>query len=427
MVKRADLIQSDRLSDKRKVNNFENLKNRKYEKIPVYPSKVQTTAFPEKAYIFAIEKLILISIVLFALSVMLGFAIYYKTFLFKPNPLFIYYSEYENQFKVKNFYSGNLQAYHNAQLLAEDFLQKWIADYYSIVPDKNANEKKWCDCLVAGANGQAKNFADGECSVCTQSDSSVYSVFAEFAQPVMATRADNRVVRLVKILDVESFNFVAIDHSVANASMLQGLMLSALGSFGGNSDRATPFRSYLFYIKVDFAVVDFKDGFKLGEEFFTTYNTVNLRLNQDMVGRLTVNKNWDKNFKVLEHGANFILHKKYADADMSDLQKQYEFLMRDFAEKNALKIVAPIAEDQNVVKISPEAAEEITNAITEKMPEKTSVIKAEDDGKNKAEKPSRTDKKIAPKKDAKNPAGVRRAPVKRVAKELIKRTTNQRR
>jgi hypothetical protein len=430
MVKHADLIKSDSLSDTRKAINSANAKNRKYEKIPIYPSKIQTTAFPEKAYIFAIEKLILISIILFAFSVVMGFAIYYKTFLFKPNPWFLYYSDYDNKFETKNAYNGNTKPiYLNTQILAEDFLQKWIHDYYSIYPDKNTNEKKWCDCLIQNRNGQVRNFKDGECSICTSSDASVYSVFAEFTQPVMQARLDKKIVRLVKILNVKPFLYSYIDYKKADTSLLQGLTINAITSFLGSmigGNKFTPFSSHLFYIKVDFMIVDFHNEHITNKEFFTTYNTVNLQLFQDMFGYLGVNGEWNKRFKILEHSANFILHDKYKNTDTKDLETEYKILMKEY-DSNAVEVLLPAVNEPKetteniVVEIAPQ------DVIIPKQPISVKPTLTQPDIKPVSKKPT-------VKKTANNPAGVVKAPVIPVKRSVLearrqstnRNTTNQR-
>ena len=77
------------------------------------------------------------------------------------------------------------------------------------------------------------------------------------------------------------------------------------------------------YIKVDFMVVDFKNGVKINTEFMTSDNTVGLRLFQNDTGHLGVNDNWTNNFIVMEHSTNFILHNKYNKIDTIDILKQY--------------------------------------------------------------------------------------------------------
>jgi len=300
-----------------------------YEKVPIYPSRVQSTAFPERAYIFAIEKLILISILLFVTSVILGVAIYYKTFLFKPNPIFIYYSDYDKQFKLKPFYKPNSKhIYHNVQVLAEDFLKKWIIDYYSIHPDNDVNNSKWCNCLEKNINNINKKLLDNYvCSICSSSDKNVYNIFFESVKPVKSERYKSGIIRIVKVLNIQPFFYGIINHNQAKKSILEEIALTSISAFKDSlyqeSNKTNPFRSYMFYIKVDFMVVDFKNGVKINTEFMTSDNTVGLRLFQNDTGHLGVNDNWTNNFIVMEHSTNFILHNKYNKIDTTDILKQY--------------------------------------------------------------------------------------------------------
>ncbi len=327
----------------------------KYDRIPIYPSKVQSTAFPERVYIFAIQKFILISIALFLASVILGIAVYYKTFLFKPNPLFIYYSNYDKKFKVKNFYNpGAKSIYHNIQILAEDFLTNWITNYYSIDLDTNINNSRWCNCFEE--QNKTKNITnDSSCSVCLEADRNIYNVFFEFVKPVLEARQESGIVRLVKILKVEPFFYGLINHNKAKQSILEEIALTSIEAFKDSlhqtEEKITPFRSYMFYIKVDFMTVDFKNGYHINTEFFTSNNTVSLRLFQNESGHLGINKNWIKQFKILEHSTNFILHNKYKSIDITDIYKKYNYMISNsitnLTESNNNIDIKIINNDQN--------------------------------------------------------------------------------
>jgi len=305
---------------------------KKYDRIPIYPSKIQSTAFPERVYIFAVQKLILISILLFVISVILGILIYYKTFLFKPNPLFIYYSDYDKKFKTKNFYNpGGKSIYHNIQILAEDFLKNWIVSYYSIDMNNNINNSNWCNCLEYKPDTDKSD--ELYCSVCNSSDKNLYNIFLEYVKPINEERYKSGITRIVKILSIEPFFYGLINHNQAKQSILEEIALTSISAFKDSlsqiREKINLFRSYMFYIKMDFMTIDFKDGKKISTEYFTSYNTVSLRLFQNESGHLGVNKNWTNQFKVLEHSANFILHNKYKNVDISDAYRQYNKMLVD--------------------------------------------------------------------------------------------------
>lgn len=329
MVRISKYLKSDK-NGKNKQQKI-TVKN-KFDKIPIYPARVQNTAFPEKAYILGIEKLSIAIIILFALSSILGIGIFYKLKLGYPNPQIIYYSDENLQFARKSFDNdlskkGSFESIY--EVLAEQFLFDFIRRYYSISNDNQMNFSNWCNCITSDNPDDVDNQKLSKCYICKVSDPEIYERFGKMI-PKLQAKYENNVERKVQILKNTRLYYGISDPNRVRKGFFQNLAIGVLQSFSAMvseesyDEKVKPYMQFLFYYKTDFVVSDYKAGKLINREVLSSYNSIGFNLLYPLIA----NRNWVNNFKMLEHSSIFhnqadYMLKRYFD-ESKDFQEDYK-------------------------------------------------------------------------------------------------------
>lgn len=154
----------------------------KYQETPIYPTEFHTRAFPQRIYIWIIERFISIACILVLLSAIQAIYIFAKiSTIEKSDIYFVYWDEYENKFKKKEFVdesSENIVKLPIYELAAKETFEKVLRDRYEISSDEIVNEKKWCGCEKDLVERKKNLIFSDNCFICRHSSNNEWNNFS---------------------------------------------------------------------------------------------------------------------------------------------------------------------------------------------------------------------------------------------------------
>ncbi|MCT4552451.1 MAG: hypothetical protein N4A44_02180 [Alphaproteobacteria bacterium] len=163
-------------------NKKDNIKKDKYQETPIYPTEFHTRTFPQRVYIWIIERFVSIACILVLLSAIQAIYIFAKiSTVEKSNIYFVYWDEYENRFKEKEFideFHKNEVKIPIYQITAQETLEKAVVDRYQISSNEINNEKKWCGCEKEILDRKKAAIFTDDCFICRHSSNNEWTIFS---------------------------------------------------------------------------------------------------------------------------------------------------------------------------------------------------------------------------------------------------------